>query len=249
MDKLDNEARLEGDTALRPNWIAWLAHPEMMLWQCIALSMSIEPSRAQGRLAHKHDDVRLRQFLRLKPALYREFHERLGHCDRATSSRGPIHINPYRRKEMAPVRLDEVARFLVLSGYSLPAELEGLVTATDETKSQKNATAQGVSTAPITLGDVTGRTEAISTGIRSENEMKRTALITSLEREYSSIASFLGEASRPGYEDLKAANVRRGWWDIDKVRQCLRTRGLIHNASNTPTLEAAWNRNLIKDSG
>jgi hypothetical protein len=65
--------------------------------------------------------------------------------------------------------------------------------------------------------------------------LKRTALVQEIEKTHPSlrktVANFLGEASKAGYEDLlDAKGDKHGYWDVDKVLGCLRRRQLISQA-------------------
>ena len=65
--------------------------------------------------------------------------------------------------------------------------------------------------------------------------LKRGALIAEIERDHpglrGKVRNFLGEASKPKYEDLLAAKGKpHGYWDVDAVLHCLRVRRLIDQA-------------------
>lgn len=66
---------------------------------------------------------------------------------------------------------------------------------------------------------------------REDSARKKRDLVYELERAHpelrGKVDNFLGEASRPGYEDLRAAKISYGYWDIDKVKQSMRKRRLL----------------------
>jgi hypothetical protein len=57
--------------------------------------------------------------------------------------------------------------------------------------------------------------------------LKAMALIAELEHEWPSIRADIREASRRGNEDLKAANVKHGHWDVEIARKWADSRGKL----------------------
>ncbi|MDZ4145389.1 MAG: hypothetical protein U1D29_12810 [Burkholderiales bacterium] len=75
-----------------------------------------------------------------------------------------------------------------------------------------------------------------SSSIAGANVMKRDAMIAAMKRDWPTIEADLREASRSANRDLKAANVRRGMWDVEAAKDWARQRGKLVT-SNAPTVQ------------
>ncbi len=111
-----------------PRWPVWLALPKLKLWQCVALSLGIEPTDHIEASMRNGRQVNGRFGLGVPG----EFFDRLDVCKQALSTEGPIvPQGPLYRGILSdsgcPVLLREVAAFLRLAAFDMPEAMAGLV--------------------------------------------------------------------------------------------------------------------------
>jgi hypothetical protein len=112
-----------------PRWPVWLALPKLKLWQCVALSLGIEPTDHVERSMRNGRQVNSRFFGLGVPG---EFFDRLAACKQALSTNGPIAPQGTLYRGMlsdsgCPVLLKDVVAFLKRAEFEMPQAMAELV--------------------------------------------------------------------------------------------------------------------------
>lgn len=74
----------------------------------------------------------------------------------------------------------------------------------------------------------------------SRTLLTRAALIKAVRHEWPTVEEDLREASRPTNADLKAANVRRRMWDLERARLWARSRGKLKEPAVPINIASPW---------
>jgi hypothetical protein len=125
-------APLEIETHVRrhdPKWAAWKALPRLELWQCVALSINLEPTE---RIKSAMQSGRQEGYRFSNMGAPAEFFERLSFCKQAISTSGPITpqgplYGGILRDSKCPVLLRDVAAFLQAADFTMPEQLQALL--------------------------------------------------------------------------------------------------------------------------
>jgi hypothetical protein len=125
-------APLEIETKVRghgPRWAAWKALPRLALWQCVALSINLEPT---DRLESAMQSGRQQRGRLPNMGAPDEFFERLAFCKQAISTSGPITPQGplyvgILQSSKCPVLLRDVAAFLQAADFTMPEQLQALL--------------------------------------------------------------------------------------------------------------------------
>jgi hypothetical protein len=134
LEPLKASAQLESESSsdpLGPRWAAWKALPKLELWQCVALSINLEPTEGIKSAMQSGRQQGYRFSNMGAPA---EFFERLAFCKQAISTSGPITPQGplyvgILQDSRCPVLLRDVAAFFQSAEFPMPEQLEALLEA------------------------------------------------------------------------------------------------------------------------
>jgi len=123
LEPLKASAQLESESSsdpLGPRWAAWKALPKLELWQCVALSINLEPTE---RIKSAMQSGRQQGYRFSNMGAPAEFFERLAFCKQAISTSGIL------QDSRCPVLLRDVAAFFQSAEFPMPEQLEALLEA------------------------------------------------------------------------------------------------------------------------
>lgn len=131
IESIKASAPLESEPHVRrrdPKWAAWKALPRLELWQCVALSINLEPTE---RIKSAMQSGRQEGYRFSNMGAPAEFFERLAFCKQAISTSGPITPQGplyvgILQDSKCPVLLRDVAAFLQAADFTMPEQLAEL---------------------------------------------------------------------------------------------------------------------------
>jgi hypothetical protein len=108
-----------------PRWAAWKALPKLELWQCVALSLNLEPTE---KIKSAMQSGRQQGYRFAGMGAPAEFFDRLAFCKQAISTSGPITPQGplyvgILKDSKCPVLLRDVATFLHVAQFGIPEQL------------------------------------------------------------------------------------------------------------------------------